>query len=101
MTPRWIPRWGRPAAPADAPARVRVLSRAGCHLCVEAIAVVDRVCARHGEAYDLMDVDDDPALRARYGDLVPVVFVDGAEVATWRVTAEALDAALARPRTGS
>lgn len=59
--------------------------------------MVDRVCARHGAAYDVVDVDTDPALQARYGDLVPVVFVDGAEFATWRVSDDALDDALAHP----
>lgn len=82
------------------PARVVVLSRVGCHLCVEALAVVEAVCARHGVAYDLVEVDDDPALRARYGDLVPVVLVDGDQVATWRLSADDLEAALTRPGKG-
>ncbi|WP_228488835.1 glutaredoxin family protein [Raineyella fluvialis] len=79
---------------------MRVLSRVGCHLCDDLLVVVDEVCRRRQEAYDVTDVDDDPALRARYGDLVPVVFVDGAQFATWRVDAAALDAALSQPRQG-
>ncbi len=77
-----------------------MLSRVGCHLCVEALAVVEEVCARCGETYDLIDVDVDPTLRARYGDLVPVVLVDGVQVATWRLAAADLEAALARPGEG-
>ncbi|SDB80234.1 Glutaredoxin-like domain [Raineyella antarctica] len=77
---------------------MRVLSRVGCHLCEEALPVVDRVCAERGESYDVADIDADPVLVARYSDLVPVVFVDGVEFATWRVDPAALDAALRRPR---
>lgn len=74
--------------------RVVVLTRAGCHLCDEALAVVGAECARAGEAWRAVDIDADPELRARWTDDVPVVLVDGAPVARWRVSAAALRAAL-------
>lgn len=104
MSPSWVPRWAggeRPGPSASAGPRVRVLSRVGCHLCEEALAVVAQVCADRGEAYDVGDVDADPALLARYGDQVPVVFVDGGEFAVWRVDPDRLDQALRAPRPRS
>ena len=86
-----------PGAPAAAPiARVELLGRAGCHLCEQAREVVARVCGTLGVTWTERSVDDDPALLARYSDLVPVVLVDGAEHAHWRVDAATLRAALLR-----
>ncbi len=74
--------------------RVVVLTRAGCHLCDDARAVVDGVCAARSITYAIKDVDADPELRRRYTDLVPVVLVDGVEHARYRVDARSLDRAL-------
>ena len=78
--------------------RVLVLTRAGCHLCDQAIEVVAAVCAETGETYGTRDVDADPELRATYTDQVPVTFVDGAQHDFWRVDPERLRTVLARPR---
>ena len=84
------------------PARVRLLTRVGCHLCDEARSVVAQVCADAGEAYEEVDLDEaavtDPALLRRYTDEVPVTFVDGAQHDYWRVDPVRLRAALARTR---
>ena len=65
--------------------RVVVFTRDDCHLCVEALEVVARVCDDLGEAWRTTDVDASDELRARYGDHVPVVEVDGVQQAFWRV----------------
>lgn len=75
--------------------RVRVLTRPGCHLCVDALDVVAHVCAELGEGYEEVDVDGDPALREAYTDQVPVTFVDGSQHDFWRVDPERLRRALA------
>lgn len=75
--------------------RVQVLIRDGCHLCKDAIGVVDDVCDDIGEPYQVVDVDSDPALRERFSDEVPVVMVDGAVVGFWRIQPEAVRDALA------
>lgn len=75
--------------------RVRLLSRAGCHLCDDARQVVSSVCAELGESYDEVDVDADPELAARFGEQVPVVFVDDRLHDFWRVDAAVLRTALA------
>ena len=83
------------------PARVRLLTRPGCHLCDEARTVVEQVCAELGETYDEVDIDlagGDPGLRRRYTDEVPVTFVDGAQHDFWRVDPVRLRAALAPGR---
>ncbi len=75
-------------------ARVTLYSRVGCHLCENAREVVARVCADLGESFDEVDVDADPDLADRFGDEVPVTFVDGRQHDFWRVDEARLRAAL-------
>ncbi|HBX81654.1 MAG TPA: NrdH-redoxin [Propionibacteriaceae bacterium] len=77
--------------------RVVVLTRAGCHLCVDAVEIVSGVCHEAGVSVAFVDVDSDPALKAEFSDHVPVTFVDGQRHAIWHVDATALRAALAAP----
>lgn len=65
--------------------RVRLLARAGCHLCDDARAVVAAVCTELGVQWEEREIDEDPALLTAYAHLIPVVLVDGVEVAHWRV----------------
>lgn len=74
--------------------RVRLLSKPGCHLCDDARAVIEAVCAERGEAYDEVDVSTDPVLMREYGEQIPVTFVDGAQHDFWRVDPDRLRAAL-------
>ena len=76
--------------------RITFYSRVGCHLCDDARAVVARVCADLGESFVEVDVDSDPDLEDRFGEEVPVTFVDGRQHDFWRVDPERLRAALAR-----
>lgn len=55
--------------------RVILYTRQGCHLCDEAAALL----SRHGLSFESVDVDQDPALRERYNECVPVVEIDGRE----------------------
>lgn len=75
------------AAPASAP-RVVLYGRMGCHLCHDVRATIHRGLAAVGlGSADVaeVDVDTDPELAARYGDWVPVVVVDGVELAHYRL----------------
>jgi hypothetical protein len=84
-------------------ARVTLYGKPGCHLCDDARLVVERVCADLGESYEEISILDDPDLEARFGEEIPVTFVDGRQHDFWRVDEQRLRAALAGgdgPRTG-
>ncbi|CAN5424086.1 glutaredoxin family protein [soil metagenome] len=75
-------------------ARVLLYSRSGCHLCEVALADVERICGDLAVEFDEVDVDTDPALRAEYGDRVPLIVVDGGEHGYFSVDEPRLRAAL-------
>ncbi len=75
-------------------ARVRLLSKPGCHLCDDARVVVASVCAELGETYDEVDITQESELLRRYGEQIPVTLVDGAQHDYWRVDASRLRHAL-------
>ena len=60
-------------------ARLQLLTRANCHLCVTAAETLARIGAEAGLEPREVDVDTDPELQAEYGDRVPVVLLDGRE----------------------
>jgi glutaredoxin len=76
-------------------ARVTLYGRPGCHLCDDARAVVERVCADLGTSYDEVDITTSPDLMNAYADQVPVTFVDGKQHDFWRVDESRLRRALA------
>ena len=78
-------------------ARVTLYSKPGCHLCDDARAVIERVCAELGESYVELSILDDPELQRRYAEEIPVTLVDGRQHDFWRVSEERLRAALATP----
>lgn len=57
---------------------VTVYTRADCHLCEEAIEMIEQVADDEEVVVelDLIDVDADPDLRAEYGERVPYILVD-------------------------
>lgn len=73
---------------------ITVYTRAGCHLCADAIEVVRRVAAGRARI-ELIDIDADPQLVERYTVRVPVVACNGREIAEYQIAAEQLEAALA------
>jgi glutaredoxin len=56
---------------------ITLLTRPGCHLCEEARAIVEAAASETGAAFRELNVDDDRELRAEYGDMVPVVLLNG------------------------
>lgn len=80
--------------------RVTVYTRVGCGLCREAEEVVERVASGRAEI-EFIDIDSDPSITERYTVRVPVVAVDGREIAQYEVAPEdlihALDAAARSP----
>ena len=74
--------------------KVTLYTRVGCHLCEQAERVLADVVAGRAEI-ELVDIDADPSLTERYTVRVPVVAVDGVEIAEYELDPRMLDAALA------
>ena len=81
-------------APGMSDPRVTLYSRPGCHLCDDARVVVQQVCAELGESYVEVSIDGDPDLQRRFGEEIPVTFVDGRQHDFWRVDPTRLRTAL-------
>jgi glutaredoxin len=73
---------------------VTVYTRVDCHLCEAAVADVATIATEAGASWSSVDVDADPEDRAEYGDLVPVILVDGVQHGYYRVEPERLRRAL-------
>jgi hypothetical protein len=65
--------------------RLTLMSRPGCHLCEEMRREVDTLLADEPHEWEVVDVDSDPELARRYGDEIPVLFVNGRLFAKIRV----------------
>lgn len=85
-------RWGRRARRAP---DLAVVSRQGCHLCEEMVEVVRQTLPRTplrvldlDLAHAAGEVDD--ILKSRWTTLVPVLLLDGEEVAHYRVDPQTL-----------
>ena len=83
-----------PTELGEPPPRIVLYSKPGCHLCDEARAVVEAVCAETGESYDEVDITGSDDLVRRFGEEIPVTFVDGEQHDFWRVDAARLRNAL-------
>ena len=57
--------------------QLMLLSRPGCHLCDEMRREVDALLGDRPHEWDVVDVDSDAELARRYGDSIPVLFVNG------------------------
>ena len=57
--------------------QLTLLSRPGCHLCEEMRREVDAILAGQAHEWEVVDVNTDPDLLLRYGDSIPVLFVNG------------------------
>lgn len=79
---------------APAEPRVTLYGKPGCHLCEDARETVAAVCAELGVDWTEVDITTDEALFRRFGEQIPVTFVDGDQHDFWRVDATRLRAAL-------
>ncbi|GAA1411077.1 glutaredoxin family protein [Catellatospora coxensis] len=66
--------------------RLTLYTRPGCHLCEDAVAVLERI----GEPFEEVDISGDRELEAEYGDRIPVIVLDGREHGYWRVEEQRL-----------
>ena len=75
---------------------VTVFTRAGCHLCDDALTVIAHVRERVPFVLDVRDIEDDEELLMRYLERIPVVTVDGTEMFEFFVDGDALAEAVGR-----
>jgi glutaredoxin len=81
--------------------RVELLTREGCTICSGAATRLKKLADELGFELTVTDVDafaaaGDSALRAEFGDRLPVVLLDGAEHSYWEVDEPRLRADLTR-----
>jgi glutaredoxin len=75
---------------------VTLYGKPDCHLCDDALAVLERLRAEHRFALVEMDITQDDDLHRRYLERIPVISVDGEELFDHFVD----EAALAERLTG-
>jgi hypothetical protein len=74
---------------------VTLVGRDGCHLCDDADIVVSEVLGRFANVvYEHTSIDHNPEWEQNYGDKIPVLLLNGAEHAYWRVNPDRLEVAL-------
>jgi glutaredoxin len=81
--------------------RVALLTRDGCAMCERARSRLSELAGELGFELSVTDVDAEagagrPALRAEFGDRLPVVLLDGREHSYWEVDEPRLRADLGR-----
>lgn len=82
--------------PYDRPAMSRPILyvRDGCHLCADAGILLDDMLGADG--WDAVDISTDDDLLVRYAHRIPVLVIDGTEVADLIITRPDLDAFVER-----
>jgi hypothetical protein len=74
--------------------RVTLYSKPSCHLCDVAKAVIARVAQVHALELEVRNIEADPADFERYQYDIPVIAVNGREIARHRLSEAVLIAAL-------
>lgn len=69
---------------------VTLITKAGCHLCEPARAVVAQVCQQAGVPWAERDLGSEADWPQRYGELIPVVLVGQKLHGYWRIDAARL-----------
>ena len=77
---------------------VTVYSRQGCHLCEDAVNVLESLTAELNFEIEIIYIDNNPELEHLYTDQVPVIHIDGKHHDYWRVDVEKFKASLAQHR---
>ncbi|MER7541153.1 glutaredoxin family protein [Streptomyces sp. NPDC097704] len=79
--------FGRTKKKAAASRTVTLIGKPGCHLCDDARAVIEAVCAETGASWEEKDITRDEGLHRAYWEQIPVVLIDGEQHTFWRVDA--------------
>ena len=76
--------------------QVVLITKTDCHLCADARDAVGRVTASLGLTWSEELVDNQPELRERYAEEIPVVLVDGVQRDFWKIDEARLERVLQR-----
>jgi hypothetical protein len=74
-----------------------VYVRPGCHLCDDALGVIARVGTAYEFCLQVVDIEGDDGLHARYLERIPVIALDGEELYDFFVDEDDLRRRLAGP----
>ena len=69
---------------------ITVYSKPDCHLCVEAMAVLERLRGEFAFELEELDITTDDELHRAYFERIPVVLLDGEELCEYFVQEEVL-----------
>ena len=76
-------------------ASLTLYGRAWCHLCDDMRTALAPLLAEFGARLEVIDIDADPSLEARYNDWVPVLVHEGVELCHYHLDEARRRAALA------
>jgi glutaredoxin len=76
-------------------ATVVLYGRPGCHLCEDALAIIERVSTHAVFVFEQVDIESDDALLSRYLERIPVITVNGRETFELFVDERELESAVA------
>jgi glutaredoxin len=77
---------------------VTVFSRTGCHLCHDAIEILETMKDELDFLIDVILIDGNPELEKLYGEQIPVTQIDGQHHDFWRVDPERFRSSLVKYR---
>ena len=76
-----------------------VYGREECHLCLDMIAALQELQKQRCFSFTFVDIDDDPTLKMRYGEKIPVLTSSGdQEICHYYLDIAVLDAYLDKVR---
>ncbi len=78
------------------PLQLELYSRPGCHLCEDLRALCERLRGEFCLEITEVNIEADPSLLSRYGEEIPVLFIDGRKAVKFRTTESALRRRLQR-----
>ena len=80
----------------ETPIRLTLYKRQDCCLCDEMLAVVEGLRSEFRLELDSIDIGGRPDLEERFGDEIPVLFINGRKAFKYRTTQDRLRARLLR-----
>lgn len=78
---------------------IELIGKPGCHLCEQALAVIEVVAQEEGVTWVERSILQDQELFDKYAEQIPVTIINGEVHDIWRVDAERLRQAIRAQRS--